>query len=86
MAEHSKSIQDLIEQLDVAGGGTYKGEFDGYHVFDITDEGMDRWLKIKETGDHIYQVIYKNTGTVLDGDDLHPAFLDLGKVQNIVNY
>lgn len=60
MAEHSKSIQDLIEQLDVAGGGTYKGEFDGYHVFDITDEGMDRWLKIKETGDHIYQVIYED--------------------------
>jgi hypothetical protein len=60
MAEHSKSIQDLIEQLDVAGGGTYKGEFDGYHVFDITDEGTDRWLKIKETGDHIYQVIYED--------------------------
>jgi hypothetical protein len=60
MAEHSKSIQDLIEQLDVAGGGTYKGEFDGYHIFDITDEGMDRWLKIKETGDHIYQVIYED--------------------------
>lgn len=60
MAEHSKSIQDLIEQLDVAGGGTYKGEFDGYHVFDITDEGMDRWLKIKETGDHRYQVIYED--------------------------
>ena len=60
MAEHSKSIQDLISQLDVAGGGTYKGEFDGYHVFDITDEGMDRWLKIKETGDHIYQVIYED--------------------------
>ena len=60
MAEHSKSIQDLIEQLDVAGGGTYKGEFDGYHVFDITDEGMDRWLKIKETGDYIYQVIYED--------------------------
>ena len=60
MAEHSKSIQDLIEQLDVAGGGTYKGEFDGYHVFDITDEGTDRWLKIKETGDHRYQVIYED--------------------------
>lgn len=60
MTEHSKSIQDLIEQLDVAGGGTYKGEFDGYHVFDITDEGTDRWLKIKETGDHIYQVIYED--------------------------
>ena len=60
MAQHSKSIEDLIEQLDVAGGGTYKGEFDGYHVFDITDEGMDRWLKIKETGDHIYQVIFEN--------------------------
>lgn len=60
MAEHSKSIQDLIEQLDVAGGGTYKGEFDGYHVFDIIDEGTDRWLKIKETGDHIYQVIYED--------------------------
>ena len=60
MAEHSKSIQDLITQLDVAGGGTYKGEFDGYHIFDITDEGMDRWLKIKETGDHIYQVIYED--------------------------
>lgn len=60
MAEYSKSIQDLIEQLDVAGGGTYKGEFDGYHVFDITDEGTDRWLKIKETGDHIYQVIYED--------------------------
>ena len=60
MAEHSKSIQDLIEQLDVAGGGTYKGEFDGYHVFDITDEGMDRRLKIKEIGDHFYQVIYEN--------------------------
>lgn len=60
MAEHSKSIKDLIEQLDVAGGGTYKGEFDGYHVFDITDEGMDRWLRIKETGDHIYQVIYED--------------------------
>ena len=60
MAEHSKSIQDLIEQLDVAGGGAYKGEFDGYHVFDITDEGMDRWLKIKEIGDHFYQVIYEN--------------------------
>ena len=60
MAEHSKSIKDLIEQLDVAGGGTYKGEFDGYHVFDITDEGTDRWLKIKETGDHIYQVIYED--------------------------
>lgn len=60
MAEHSKSIQDLIEQLDVGGGGTYKGEFDGYHVFDITDEGTDRWLKIKETGDHIYQVIYED--------------------------
>jgi hypothetical protein len=60
MAEHSKSIQDLIEQLDVASGGTYKGEFDGYHIFDITDEGMDRWLKIKETGDHIYQVIYED--------------------------
>lgn len=60
MAEHSKSIQDLISQLDVAGGGTYKGEFDGYHIFDITDEGMDRWLKIKETGDHIYQVIYED--------------------------
>ena len=60
MAEHSKSIQDLIEQLDVAGGWTYKGEFDGYHVFDITDEGTARWLKIKETGDHIYQVIYED--------------------------
>ena len=60
MAEHSKSIQDLISQLDVAGGGTYKGEFDGYHIFDITDEGTDRWLKIKETGDHIYQVIYED--------------------------
>lgn len=60
MAEHSKSIQDLISQLDVAGGGTYKGEFDGYHIFDITDEGMDRWLKIKETGDHRYQVIYED--------------------------
>lgn len=60
MAEHSKSIKDLITQLDVAGGGTYKGEFDGYHIFDITDEGMDRWLKIKETGDHIYQVIYED--------------------------
>lgn len=60
MAEHSKSMQDLISQLDVAGGGTYKGEFDGYHVFDITDEGTDRWLKIKETGDHIYQVIYED--------------------------
>lgn len=60
MAEHSKSIQDLIEQLDVAGGGTYKGEFEGYHIFDITDEGMDRWLKIKETGDHRYQVIYED--------------------------
>lgn len=60
MAEHSKSIQDLIEQLDVAGGGTYQGEFDGYHIFDITDEGMERWLKIKETGDHIYQVIYED--------------------------
>lgn len=60
MSKHSKSIQDLIEQLDVAGGGTYKGEFDGYHVFDITDEGMDRWLKIKEIGDHRYQVIYED--------------------------
>ena len=50
----------MIEQLDVAGGGTYKGEFDGYHIFDITDEGTDRWLKIKETGDHIYHVIYED--------------------------
>ena len=56
----TESIKDLIEQLDVAGGGAYKGEHDGYHVFDITDEGMDRWLKIKETGDHTYLVIYED--------------------------
>ena len=83
MAEHSKSIQDLIEQLDVAGGGTYKGEFDDYHVFDITDEGMDRWLKIKETGDHIYKVIYQGAYVILYRYNFHFTGFYFGNIQNI---
>ena len=62
MAEQSLSIKDLIKNLDVAGGGAYKGENkDGFHIFDITDAcSCGRWLLIKEIGDHLYEVHYED--------------------------
>ena len=62
MAEQSISIKDLIKDLDVAGGGAYKGENkDGFHIFDITDAcSCGRWLLIKEIGDHLYEVHYED--------------------------
>ena len=63
MSEQPLSIKDLIENLNVDGGRVYIGENDeGFHIFDITDaySSCDRWLLIKEIGDHLYEVHYED--------------------------
>lgn len=63
MAEQSLSIKDLIENLNVGGGGVYICENEeGFHIFDITDaySSCERCLLIKEIGDHLYEVHYED--------------------------